>query len=171
MIKRIATTSITVLSIAMLVAPVHAQQKPDTTKKVVHYANEPIISSIYTADPSVHVFNGKIYIYPSHDVNTGKPGTNGDHYDMQDYHVLSMEDVQSAAKDHGVALKLSEFKWAEQPVSGWTTHHSILQFKGKWYLYYHDTQLSGKNHLRNVKVSPLEITPDGKIITIDPFKT
>ena len=32
-------------------------------------ANErtPLVKSIYTADPSAHVFDGKIYIYPSHD--------------------------------------------------------------------------------------------------------
>ena len=25
-----------------------------------------------------------------------------------------------------------------EPVIGWTTHHSIVEFKGKWYLFYHD---------------------------------
>ncbi len=29
--------------------------------------SEPLVTHIYTADPSAHVFNGKIYIYPSHD--------------------------------------------------------------------------------------------------------
>ena len=39
-----------------------------------------------------------------------------------------------------------------KPVLGWTNHHSIVEFKGKWYLFYHDTQLSGgQTHLRNVK--------------------
>ena len=57
-----------------------------------------------------------------------------------------------------------------KPVIGWTSHHSILEFKGKWYLFYHDTQLSGgKTHLRNVKVTELSYTPDGKIVTIDPY--
>jgi beta-xylosidase len=28
------------------------------------------------------------------------------------------------------------------PVIGWTTHHSIVEFKGKWYLFYHDTPIS-----------------------------
>ncbi len=43
------------------------------------------------------------------------------------------------------------------PVEGWTNHHSIVEFKGKWYLFYHDTELSGKTHLRNVKVTDLTI--------------
>ena len=29
------------------------------------------------------------------------------------------------------------------PVIGWTTHHSICEFKGKWYLFHHDSQPSG----------------------------
>ena len=45
------------------------------------------------------------------------------------------------------------------PVVGWTTHHSIVEFNGKWYLYYHDSSLSkGVTHLRSVKVA--EITYD-----------
>lgn len=57
-----------------------------------------------------------------------------------------------------------------QPVEGWTNHHSIVQFKGKWYLFYHDVQLSGKTHLRNVKVTELTYNPDGTIVPIKPMK-
>jgi beta-xylosidase len=56
-----------------------------------------------------------------------------------------------------------------EPVQGWTTHHSIVEFQGKWWLFYHDTQLSNKNHLRNVKVTELHFNPDGSIRSIDPF--
>jgi hypothetical protein len=56
-----------------------------------------------------------------------------------------------------------------KPVQGWTTHHSIVEWKGKWWLFYADTQLSGKNHLRNVKMTELKFNPDGTIPTIDPF--
>ncbi|MBW6528943.1 glycoside hydrolase family 43 protein [Sphingomonas sp. RHCKR7] len=56
-----------------------------------------------------------------------------------------------------------------EPVQGWTTHHSIVEWKGKWWLFYADTQLSGKNHLRNVKMTELKFNPDGTIPTIDPF--
>jgi hypothetical protein len=58
-----------------------------------------------------------------------------------------------------------------EPVLGWTTHHSIVEFKGKWYLFYHDSQLSGgKTHLRNVKVVELKYRPNGSIETIDAYK-
>ena len=55
------------------------------------------------------------------------------------------------------------------PVQGWTTHHSIIEFKGKWYIFYHDTELSGKTHLRNVKVAELKRLPDGTIETINTY--
>ena len=57
-----------------------------------------------------------------------------------------------------------------EPVQGWTTHHSIVQFDGKWWLFYHDNQMSGKNHLRNVKVTELKYNPDGTIQTIKPLR-
>jgi len=55
-----------------------------------------------------------------------------------------------------------------KPVEGWTTHHSIIEYKGKWFIFYHDTQLSGKTHLRNVKVTALTHNADGTIAIIDP---
>ena len=43
-----------------------------------------------------------------------------------------------------------------EPVLGWTNHHSIVEFQGKWYLFYHDAQASGgQTHLRNIKVTEL----------------
>jgi hypothetical protein len=51
---------------------------------------------------------------------------------------------------------------------GWTTHHSIVEFKGKWYLFHHDSKPSGgKTHLRSVKVTELKYNADGTIQTID----
>lgn len=55
------------------------------------------------------------------------------------------------------------------PVEGWTTHHSIIEHRGKWWLFYADNQLSGKNHLRSAKVTELKFNPDGTIPTIDPM--
>jgi hypothetical protein len=318
--------------------------------------SQPLVSHIYTADPSAHVFNNKIYIYPSHDIEAGIPqNDNGDHFDMRDYHVLSMDSIGGIVTDHGVALDIKDIPWAgrqlwapdatfandryylyfpvkdqkdvfrigvatskdpagpfvaekepikgsysidpcvfkdddgsyylyfggiwggqlqrwdnnvynengalrkpdEQailprvaklskdmksfsekvkeiklidehgnlftegqndkrffeaawmhkyngkyyfsystgdthfinyaigdspygpftykgvilnPVEGWTNHHSIVEINDKWYLFYHDTQLSGKTHLRNVKVTELHYNPDGTIQTITAYQ-
>ena len=318
--------------------------------------SQPLVSHIYTADPSAHVFNGKIYIYPSHDIESGvKEDDEGGHFDMKDYHILSMATPTSKVTDNGVALDIKNVAWAGRqmwapdaafkngtyylyfpvkdktdvfrmgvatskspvgpfkaekeaikgsysidpcvfkdtdgsfymyfggiwggqlqrwkdnkylgktpnpqkgeaarlpriaklspdmksfaedvkevkildekgnpfmednnekrffeaswvhkykgkyyfsystgdthnicyaigdspygpftykgivlkPVQGWTNHHSIIEFKGKSYIYYHDTQLSGKTHLRNVKVTELKYNADGTIQTIEAYK-
>lgn len=57
-----------------------------------------------------------------------------------------------------------------EPVVGWTTHHSICGFEGRWYLFYHDAILSGGvTHLRSVKVTQLHHDDQGRIPTIHPY--
>ncbi len=54
------------------------------------------------------------------------------------------------------------------PVVGWTTHHSIVDYKGKWYLFHHDSVPSGgKSWLRSLKVCELEYDEQGRIKTIE----
>ena len=44
------------------------------------------------------------------------------------------------------------------PVIGWTTHHSIVEFQGKWYLFYHDSSLSGgADNRRCMKYTEIKI--------------
>jgi beta-xylosidase len=55
------------------------------------------------------------------------------------------------------------------PPVGWTTHHSIVEFGGRWWLYYHDASLSGGvNHMRCVKVQELRYDAAGDIVPMDP---
>ena len=71
--------------------------------------SQPIVRHIYTADPSAHVFNGKIYIYPSHDIDAGIPFDDlGSHFAMEDYHVLSMDTPEGDAIDNGIALHVKD---------------------------------------------------------------
>lgn len=77
--------------------------------------SQPLVNHIYTADPSAHVFNGRIYIYPSHDVEAGVPEDDlGNHFDMRDYHVFSMDTIGSEVIDHGVALDVKDIPWASR---------------------------------------------------------
>jgi hypothetical protein len=77
--------------------------------------NKPLVTHIYTADPSAHVFEGRIYIYPSHDIDhDGPTNDNGDQYAMEDYHVLSLDDFGSACVDHGEALHVRDIPWAKK---------------------------------------------------------
>jgi hypothetical protein len=326
-----------------------------TPRPATRFLNAPLVSHLYTADPAAHVIDGRIYLYPSHDIDAGiTDGTDGNHFAMRDYHVFSKDRVGSPVTDHGVSLRLEDVPWASRqlwapdaarvngrtylyfpardregvfrigvatgaspagpfkaepapiegafsidpavygdddgtyylyfgglaggqlqrwpvntytpdatfppgdapasaprvarlrpdmlglaepardvllldpegrpltsgdedrrffegawlhkhrglyyfsystgtthricyatgtspygpftyrgvilkPVKGWTTHGSIVRHEGRWYLFYHDSQLSGKSNLRNVKVTELHHLPDGTIQTIDPF--
>ena len=53
-------------------------------------------------------------------------------------------------------------------MQGWTTHHSILKVAEQWYLFYHDTSISGKNHLRCVKIREIVYDEQGKIKLAQP---
>ena len=54
------------------------------------------------------------------------------------------------------------------PVVGWTTHHSIVEFGGKWWLFHHDSVPSGgKTWLRSLKVCELKYNEDGTIQPIE----
>lgn len=351
--SKLVTISIIVGFVGFTQPSIAQNQKPDSAKP--KFLNQPLISDIYTADPSAHIFEGKIYIYPSHDIEAGiKENDNGDHFAMRDYHIFSMETIPGKITDHGVGLNIKNIPWAGRqlwapdaayknggyylyfpvkdkndifrigvatsfapagpykpelkpiagsfsidpavftdadgssymyfgglwggqlqrwstgdydtagkepaddepalfakvakmskdmlqfaespsdvkildkngnalltkdhdkrffegswmhrdngryyftystgdthflsyaigtnpygpftyqgtflkPVQGWTTHHSIVKYKGKWFLFYHDTELSGKTHLRNIKVTELVHNADGTIQLIDPF--
>ncbi len=95
--------------------------------------SQPLIKNIYTADPSAHVFNGKIYIYPSHDVDAGDAFDDlGSHFAMEDYHVISMDSPTSEAKDNGIALSVKDAPWAEKQM--WAPDAN--EKYGKFYLFF-----------------------------------
>jgi hypothetical protein len=94
---------------------------------------QPLITHLYTADPSAHVFEGKIFVYPSHDVDKGIPTDDlGSQYAMDDYHVFSMDDVDREVTDHGVALALADVPWASKQL--WAPDAAFKN--GKYYLYF-----------------------------------
>ena len=95
--------------------------------------SQPLVSNIYTADPSAHVFNHKIYIYPSHDTATGTPeNDNGDHFNMMDFHVLSMDSIGGEVTDNGIALHIKDIPWAGRQL--WAPDAAFV--KGTYYLYF-----------------------------------
>ena len=97
------------------------------------FLNQPLISEIYTADPSAHVFNGKLYIYPSHDIDSGITSDGeGDKFDMKDYRVISMDSADGAATLHDVALKLEDIPWASRQL--WAP--DAAEKDGKFFLYF-----------------------------------
>ncbi len=96
--------------------------------------SKPLVLDQFTADPSAHVFDNKIYIYPSHDIDAGIPfNDNGDHFGMRDYHVFSMNDPgDSNAKDLGKILDINDVPWAKRQM--WAP--DIAKKDGKYYFYF-----------------------------------
>ncbi|WP_149303798.1 glycoside hydrolase family 43 protein [Pareuzebyella sediminis] len=95
--------------------------------------SQPLVKHMYTADPSAHVFHGKIYIYPSHDIDAGEAFDDlGSHFAMEDYHVISMESPLADAVDHGLALHVDHVPWAQKQMWAPDAAHR----NGKYYLYF-----------------------------------
>ncbi|MET0634532.1 MAG: glycoside hydrolase family 43 protein [Chitinophagaceae bacterium] len=102
----------------------------DLNKRAI---SQPLVRDIYTADPSAHVFDGKIYIYPSHDIDAGVAFDDlGSQFAMEDYHVLSMDTPQSEAVDHGVALHVKDVPWADKQM--WAP--DATEKDGTYYLFF-----------------------------------
>jgi hypothetical protein len=97
------------------------------------FLTQPLIKDIYTADPSAHVFGGRIYVYPSHDIESGIPQDDlGSHFAMRDYHVLSMTSVPGRVTDHGVALDIKDVPWAGRQM--WAPDAAVKG--GRYFLYF-----------------------------------
>ncbi|RDS85270.1 glycoside hydrolase family 43 protein [Dyella psychrodurans] len=102
--------------------------------------SKPLVTHVYTADPSAHVFDGAIYIYPSHDIDGGVPfNDNGDHFCMEDYHVFRMASPDSDAVDCGVALHVKDVPWAERQM--WAPDAACKG--GRYYLYFPAKRANG----------------------------
>ena len=123
-------------------------------KKAKYLIDKP---DFYMADPSAHVFDGKIYIYPSHDVDAGIPeNDNGDHFDMRDYHVFSIEDIDGEIVDHGEVLSVKTIPWAGRQL--WDS--DVAYKDGKYYLYF---SLKDKNDVFHIGVAVSE-KPEGPFV-------
>ena len=89
------------------------------------WAQRPILPDFY-ADPSARVFNGRVYIYPSHDA----PGARN-WKQMVDWHVFSSDDLITWT-DHGVAFSLKDLTWAKE--EAWAP--DCIARNGKYYFYF-----------------------------------
>ncbi|WP_232517159.1 family 43 glycosylhydrolase [Chitinophaga sp. MD30] len=93
-------------------------------------AKNPFVTSIYTADPSAHVWaDGRLYVYPSHDID---PPRGCDLMDQ--YHVFSTDDMVHWT-DHGEILRASQVPWG-RPEGGFMWAPDCAYKNGKYYFYF-----------------------------------
>ncbi len=91
------------------------------------FAENPIITQRYSADPSGMEYNGRLYIYASHDID-GQAN-----YTMNDITCISTADMVNWT-DHGEVFKVPQnATWASQ---SWAP--SVVARDNKFYLYFGD---------------------------------
>jgi GH43 family beta-xylosidase len=97
-------------------------------------AQNPLIRDQFTADPTARVFEGRVYVYPSHDVPPIPGKCREKWFCMEDYHVFSSENLIDW-KDHGVIVKQPDVQWADQ--NNYSMWAPDCVFKdGKYYFYF-----------------------------------
>jgi hypothetical protein len=106
------------------------------------YATNPLIMDQFTADPTARVFEGKIYVYPSHDIKE-PPGYKGrpNWFVMEDYHVFSSENLTDW-KDHGVIVTRNDVEWADPTAYAMWAPDCVFK-DGKYYFYFPAMAKSG----------------------------
>ena len=97
------------------------------------FAQNPVIKGLYSADPTARVFNGKVYLFPSHDIiSPVEPERRW--FCMEDYHVFSSEDLVNWT-DHGVILDQKNVPWGNpEGYSMWAP--DCVEKDGKYYFYF-----------------------------------
>lgn len=105
-------------------------------------ATNPLIMDQFTADPTARVFEGKIYLYPSHDIKapagyTGRP----DWFMMEDYHVFSSDNLTDW-KDHGVIVTQTGVEWTNPTAYAMWAPDCVYR-NGKYYFYFPATAKAG----------------------------
>jgi hypothetical protein len=109
---------------------------------VIHaFATNPLIMDQFTADPTARVFDGKMYLYPSHDIpaSPGRGRTNW--FVMEDYHVFSSENLADW-QDHGVIVNQTNVAWANPAAYSMWAPDCVFK-NGKYYFYFPATAKDG----------------------------
>ncbi|MBO7118145.1 MAG: family 43 glycosylhydrolase [Bacteroidales bacterium] len=97
-------------------------------------AQNPIIKGQFSADPSAHVFNGRVYVYPSHDIPAPADYARKDWFCMADYHVYSSDNLVDWV-DHGVIVDQWSVPWVN--AAGYSMWAPDCNYhNGKYYFYF-----------------------------------
>ncbi|MBW4888504.1 glycoside hydrolase family 43 protein [Mucilaginibacter sp. HMF5004] len=88
------------------------------------FAQNPMVQTNYTADPAPMVYNGKMYLYTSHDED------NSTWFVMNNWKLYTTEDMVNWT-DHGAVGGYKLFDWAIG--DAWAIQ--VVQRNGKFYLY------------------------------------
>jgi arabinoxylan arabinofuranohydrolase len=88
-------------------------------------ADNPIVQTIYTADPAPLVYNGRVYLYTGHDEDGST------YFTMKQWRVWSSADMVNWT-DHGSPMSLATFSWASS--DAWAGQAIFRNGKFYWYV-------------------------------------
>jgi len=100
------------------------------------FAANPVIQTMYTADPAPMVHDGTLYLFSSHDEDKGEKGN----FNLKNWVLASTTDMVNWTQ-HGAIASLRDFPWAAKEISGWAGFDNgawapqAIERDGKWYLY------------------------------------
>ncbi|GIG41649.1 hypothetical protein Cph01nite_34110 [Cellulomonas phragmiteti] len=97
-------------------------------------ADNPIVQTIYTADPAPLVHDGRLYVYTTHDEDGSTWFT------MRDWRVFSTTDMVNWT-DHGSPMSLATFSWAQS--DAWAGQ--VVERDGRFYFYVPVVKRGGGN--------------------------
>ncbi len=95
------------------------------TMSLVAQAQNPIIQTIYTADPAPMVYKDTVYLYTGHDEDSSTWFT------MRDWHCYTTTDMVNWT-DRGSSLSLKTFSWAKK--DAWAGQCIYRNGKFYWYI-------------------------------------
>ncbi|GAA1532416.1 hypothetical protein GCM10009827_057890 [Dactylosporangium maewongense] len=87
-------------------------------------ADNPIVQTVYTADPAPLVYDGRVYLYTGHDED------NSTYFTMKEWRVYSSADMVNWT-DHGSPMSLATFSWAS--ANAWAGQ--VVNRNGRFYWY------------------------------------
>jgi hypothetical protein len=98
-------------------------------------ATNPLFTDQFSADPTARVFEGRIYLYPSHDIPVPPgSGARAAWFCMEDYHVFSSANLMDWT-DHGVICNQTNVPWLTR--KGYDMWAPDCVFKdGTYYFYF-----------------------------------
>ncbi len=111
-------------------------------------AQNPLVTHMFTADPTARVFDGKLYIYPSSDV-VPPEGIEAPRFCMPGYNVFSLENG-ATWKDHGNILDHNDVPWGAKDAYAMWAPDCIK--KGDTYYYYFPDKAINDDAFRRIGV-------------------
>lgn len=88
--------------------------------------NMPLVQTKYTADPAPMVYNGKVYLYTTHDEDFGA------NFEMYDWLLYTSDDMVNWT-DCGSVASTRDFSWRSRENGAWALQ--VIERNGKFYMY------------------------------------